>query len=267
MVSALALVFMACSLALCIAIPVLGIYLLARRDRSVLRAFAVGATAFFASQIILRIPLMSLATALAPDTVGAFVTSLPVASFSAGLFEETARLIFMVLLLKGFHRRADGIAFGLGHGGIEAFMLVGLTMLNNIIFAVLINLGQWDLVAGIMPSEAAKQIKTILVETPSTDYLAGGVERIWAIGLHISCSLIILMGVDRGKRFLAWLLAFLIHGCANLGAIGAMQHGVNVWVVECAGLAVIAVLLFLVLRWAGRVLPTQAKARPLVEAQ
>lgn len=245
---------MALTLVLCLLIPVLGIYLVSRRAHGVMRAFAVGAFAFFISQMVLRIPLMSLATALAPTTVGAFLTAAPVASFSAGLFEETARLICMVLLLKGFRRLYDGIAFGLGHGGIEAILLVGLTMLNNLVLAVMMNTGLWGSVTKMLPPEATAEIEKALVETPPLYFLVGGVERIWAIGLHVACSLIIMMGIERGRKFLAWLVAFLIHGCSNLAAISALQHDINVWLVELCGLVVIAALLSAVILRARRVL-------------
>ncbi|MEJ5929123.1 YhfC family glutamic-type intramembrane protease [Corynebacterium sp. H128] len=261
MVSTPALICMAVTLVLCVIIPLAGIGVLARRNKQVLRAFGVGALAFFVSQMLLRIPLMSLATAFAPDTIGAFLSSVPVASFSAGLFEETARLVFMLLLLKGFHRLVDGLAFGFGHGGIEAILLVGMTMVNNLVIALMMNAGMWNSIAKSMPPEAAEQIQAVLTETPASSYLAGGVERMWAIGLHIACSLIIMMGIQRGRKFLAWLLAVLVHGCVNLGALSALRHGINTWLVELCGVLVIAALLALVIGRARMVLPTAFEQR------
>lgn len=251
MVSNVAIAFMVLTLLLCVAIPSVGIFALSKRYPHVWRAFGVGAVAFFVSQMMLRIPLMTMSTALAPDTLGAFLNSVPVASFSAGLFEETARLLFMMWLLKGFYRRADGIAFGLGHGGIEAVLLVGMTMVNNLVFALMINLGKWDLVANLMPPQDADRIRDIFVSTPATDYFAGGIERIWAIGLHVTCSLIIMMGIVHGRRILAWCVAVLVHGFTNFAAIGALTNGVNIWSVELGGLIVIAGLLAFVL-WLAR---------------
>lgn len=263
MVSTFSLVSMVITLLLCISIPVAALWALSRRHEKVLRAFTVGALAFVVSQMLLRIPLMALATKLAPDTVGAFLTSVPVASFSAGLFEETARLIFMILLLKGYCRRADGISFGLGHGGIEAILLVGMTMVNNIVLAILINTGQWGLIAQTMPPEVAQEVNNVLTQTPATDFLAGGVERIWAIGLHIACSLIIMIGIVRGRRFLAWFCAVIVHGLTNLSAVSALQSGVNTWAVELFGIAIIAALLWLVMRLARRELNASQPAQTL----
>ena len=78
-----------------------------------------------------------------PEPARGFLLSVPVASFTAGLFEETGRLVVMLLLLKAFHRLADGLAFGLGHGGLEAMLLVGLTYVSNLVLAVLMNTGGW----------------------------------------------------------------------------------------------------------------------------
>ncbi|QMV84327.1 YhfC family intramembrane metalloprotease [Corynebacterium hindlerae] len=255
MVSTTAIACMVATLLLCIAIPVGGIVAVARRNKQVMLPFAVGMLAFFVSQVVLRMPLMSLLAGLAPDPVGKFVSSIPVASFSAGLFEETARMVFMLLLLKGLHRLVDGVAFGLGHGGIEALLLVGMTMFFNLAMSFMINMDKWDVVAKSLPPEAAEQMRTALTQTPATEFLVGGVERIWAIGLHIMCSLIIMMGVEKQKRALAWVVAVLVHGFTNLAVLGAIQQGANVWLVEAAGLVVIAALLTAVVRYARRVLP------------
>ncbi|MDU0479599.1 YhfC family glutamic-type intramembrane protease [Staphylococcus chromogenes] len=253
MVSGFAMACMAATLALCIALPGVGMWILSRRARGVWRAFLAGAVAFFLSQIVLRLPMMSLATAFAPDTAGAFLTRPVVASFSAGLFEETARLVFMLLMLRGTRRLIDGLAFGLGHGGLEAILLVGMSIVNNLVIAVMINAGQWDSFAKTMPPEVASKVYSALVDTAPADFLAGGVERVWAIGLHIACSLIILMGIERDQRIVAWVVAVLVHGFTNLGLVTAIQHGINPWFAELGGFLAVAVLLTVVV-WRARLI-------------
>ncbi|AKK01986.1 YhfC family glutamic-type intramembrane protease [Corynebacterium epidermidicanis] len=251
---------MACSLLICLAIPLVGVWALWRRDRRILPVVGIGAVAFVGSQMMLRIPLMQLASAIAPNTLGAFLTSVPVASFSAGIFEETARLLCLVYLLKGARRLIDGVAFGLGHGGIEAILLVGAAMVNNLVLGLAINFGYWDSLAGILPGDAAQHIQTVLVETPSSAYFIGGIERMWAIGLHIVCSILILLGVVRGRKALAWVAAVLVHGTANFALITAISHGANMWIAELSGVALIAIVLVLVVRGARKVLRAQASA-------
>lgn len=253
MVSVFALACMVATLIVCIALPAVGIWVVSHRAAGVWRAVLAGALAFAASQVMLRLPMMALATALAPHTLGAFLTHPVVASFSAGLFEETARLVFMLLMLRGTLRLIDGLAFGLGHGGIEAILLVGMSMVNNLVFAIMINAGQWDFVAKSMPPEVAAKVHSALVDTAPAQFLAGGVERIWAIGLHIACSFIILMGIERGRRFVAWVVALMVHGFSNLGLVSAIQHGINPWLAESGGLLIVAVVLAVVV-WRARLI-------------
>ena len=59
----------------------------------------------------------------------------------AGIFEETGRYFSFKWFLKKENRIQDGVSYGIGHGGIEAMLIVGTTYLNNLIFSILINQG------------------------------------------------------------------------------------------------------------------------------
>lgn len=223
MVPTLSMVFMVVTLLICLAVPIGGMLYLQRRrlpdgsprHRRIWRTFAVGALAFFLSQVVIRLPLLSFAVPALPEPYRDVLLSPVSLSFSAGIFEETARLILMLLLLKGFHRWVDGVAFGLGHGGLEAVLLVGVGQIGTLALAVLINSGGWGSVAATMPAAAADSLHTQLVDTSPWMFLLAGLERIFAIVLHIGCSLLILWGVHRGRRLLAWVAAVVLHGLAN----------------------------------------------------
>ncbi|MDR0538038.1 MAG: YhfC family intramembrane metalloprotease [Tannerellaceae bacterium] len=57
----------------------------------------------------------------------------------AGLFEETARFISFKILKKKYNGIGTGLAYGIGHGGIEAVLLAGLSMIVSIVFCIMIN--------------------------------------------------------------------------------------------------------------------------------
>ena len=183
-----------------------------RRYPQLGRAFVCGMLAFAVSQVLTRLPLMAfLSTVQQPWA--AVLVSAPVASFTAGLFEETGRLLIMLWLLKRFHRWVDGVSFGLGHGGLEAILVVGLSSVSNLVLAILISSGQTP--AGLSP-ERIEALKTTLTATsPELFYLAG-LERVSAIALHVGLSVLVLWGIVAGRRLLGWALAVLIHGSANL---------------------------------------------------
>ena len=240
MVSPLSMVFMAVTGLVCVLVPLgamLGIW--SRRDGSgsrrwprVWRAFWCGALAFTVSQVLLRIPLMTLVVPQFPEPVAGFLLSGPMASYTAGLFEETGRLVVMLLLLKAFHRWIDGVSFGLGHGGIEATLIVGLSTVNNLVVATLINTGQWDAVAAALPAEQAAQIHGALVDTAPWMFLLAGVERLAAMTLHIACSLIVLAGIVHGRKLIAWIAAVVLHGTFNVVAVLMVGGGVSPLLIE-----------------------------------
>ena len=256
MVPVLSLVFMVLTLIICLALPVGGMVVLARRGhRRLWRAFGLGALAFFLSQVVIRLPLLSFVVPGLPEPARGFLTHPASLGLSAGLFEETARLVLMVLLLKGFHRFVDGVAFGLGHGGLEAVLLVGMTQVGNLTLALLVNSGGWDQVAATMPPEAAEMLHSQLVETSPWMFLLAGAERVFAVALHVGCSLIILWGVHRGRRLPAWAAAVVLHAATNYVAVTVATRFSPV--ASEVVLAVVAALIVLVaLRTRGLFPPT-----------
>lgn len=249
---------MVVTLVLCFAVPLGGLVLVRRRHPRVGRAFACGALAFLGSQVLTRIPLMTMVVPQVSEPARGVLLSAPVASFSAGLFEETGRLIVMLLLMKAFHRLADGVAFGLGHGGLEEVLITGLTMVNNIALSLLINSGGWAPVAAALPAGQAAAIEKALTTTGWDAFALGAVERIAAIALHIACSLVILAGIVHHRKLVAWLSAVLLHGVANLSVVTAARAGVPLVALELVFLALVGVLLWALVRRLGPTFPDAA---------
>ena len=214
---------MGVSLAISMLLPIGGLVWLmtrrapdgSRRYSYLGRSFACGMLAFAIAQVATRLPLMAYLSTV-DQPWAQFLLSAPVASFTAGLFEETGRLVIMLALMRRFHRWVDAVAFGLGHGGLEAILLVGLSTAVNLAVALMINAGQTP--PGV-PAAALEQLKAALVDTPSSLFYLAGLERISAVGLHIGLSLMVLWGIVAGRRLLGWTLAVLIHGTANLAIV------------------------------------------------
>ena len=61
-------------------------------------------------------------------------------TLAAGIFEETGRFVAYKLFCKKENNPKASIMYGLGHGGIESIVLIGLTMLSYAITAVTINI-------------------------------------------------------------------------------------------------------------------------------
>ncbi len=161
------------------------VYALSRRRLS---AFLFGILAFVGSQVLLRIPLLEYVSTHSTGFVMLSATQpflfAIVLGLSAGIFEELARYLVMRFLMKRRDWQA-GFLFGAGHGGIEAVLFVGIPVITLL----------------LTPSSL----------TDNATYLVGGVERFFAMMLHIGLSIIVLQGVVR-KKFSYVLVAIAIHG-------------------------------------------------------
>jgi uncharacterized membrane protein YhfC len=156
--------------------------------------------------------------------------------FMAGIFEETARFISFNILKKKYNRIGTGLAYGIGHGGIEAILLAGLSMANSIIFSIILNTGNIETITGKLQGEALEQINvqiaTLLTTSPCL-FLVSGIERVFAIFIQLSLSIIVFYSVY-GKNML-WLYPFsiILHAIIDI-PVAAMQVGIikNMYLVE-----------------------------------
>lgn len=161
-------------------------------------------------------------------------------AFAAGIFEETGRFLGFKFLLRGRERWEDGVAYGIGHGGIEAVLIGGLAAAQNLYLSFMIR-------AGSLPSEL-EQFRSLLADTAPYLFLVSGAERMFAFALQIALSLLVLRGV-REKKFRYVLYAVLIHAAVDFPA-ALYQKGVitSVLAIEAGLAAVAAVSLYFIVK-------------------
>ena len=213
--------------------PLLLLVLLAIRRAISLRPLLIGVLAFFVSQILLRIPLLSILS-----TQGWFLTFaqqqmllyLILLSASAGLFEESARLLGAKCFCKGRRSYRDAVSFGLGHGLCEVVLLVGLSSIGNLLYCVMINSGSLGAAAS-GSAEMLQQITAALASVSTASIYLGIVERISAVLFHVFASVLIFYGVNRRHSFRYWLFALLAHTAFNVAATFLVQYS-NIWICE-----------------------------------
>ena len=146
----------------------------------------------------------------------------------AGLFEETGRFLAMKFCLKKEPEKVmTGVAYGVGHGGAEMLLIFGLGMISTLATAIMVNNGQVDELMAQAPANAAAlaqaQLDQIATATAST-YVFGLWERISAIILQISLSVLVWTAVRKGGKWL-WLFpaSILIHALVDGLAVALMK--------------------------------------------
>lgn len=158
-------------------------------------------------------------------------------SLMAGLFEETGRFLTMRYVLKKEHGNAhNALMYGAGHGGFEMFVVLTIGMINNLIYSVMINLGQSQTLLEPLDEAAKGILQTAfdaLIQTPSWHFMLSPVERFAAITAQIGLSVIIWYAAtgEKSKGCLL-ILAILLHAILDGVAVLAAKSGISLIVVE-----------------------------------
>ena len=154
---------------------------------------------------------------------------------AAAVFEETGRFIALKFWNKKRLNRENAFMYGIGHGGIEAIIIVGITSISNIAVALAINSGAINATLGLLDEEMRtvtyEQISQLWTLEPYQFYM-GGIERIIAIALHIGMTFVMYRGVKYGDRKNI-AMAFVIHFLADFVTV-IVNNYAPVWVVEAA---------------------------------
>lgn len=201
------------------------IYGVRNKGKGVWSAWLLGAAGFFVFQIIIRMPILSVVSAL-PGVVGFevqhYVWYCLILAFTAGLFEAAGRYAVAKILSKKLDYTRS-FAAGLGHGSIESMFVVGLTYVSNLIYIIMINTGIFDNIvaqtaAGGVDTTMLLALKESLINTPSGIFLLAGYERLLTVLLHIALSMIVCYFVSRKKDVMGIGICILCHWAVDFVA-------------------------------------------------
>ena len=158
-------------------------------------------------------------------------------SLMAGLFEETGRLLAMRYALKKEHGNGhNALMYGAGHGGLEMFVILSMGMINNLIYSVMINMGQTQILLEPLDETTRVTLQAAfdtLIQTPSWYFVLSPVERLAAITAQIGLSVIVWYAATGKKiKFNLFILAILLHAFLDAVAVLAAKSGMSLIVVE-----------------------------------
>ena len=162
---------------------------------------------------------------------------------AAGIFEEVGRFISMKLFMKRFLNKENAFMYGVGHGGIEAMIIVGLTTVSNLISAYMINTGLMEKSLELLDSDIKQQTidqLSLLWTTSPVDFYMAGVERVVAITLHLSLSYIVYRAVKDGKIQLLFL-SIALHAFADFVTVMVAGYA-PVIVVEIVLIVIVSII-------------------------
>jgi uncharacterized membrane protein YhfC len=203
---------------------VASIVLLVRKTLDV-KSYFIGFLAFFISQIVIRVPILTVLTTISKgfsNFYSSLLGSILIGGLTAGLFEETARLIGGKILLRKREKISlnDGISFGIGHALCEVIILVGLSYVSSLMVFIMINTDTFhDLMlnTGIKENQYTQYLETY-TSTQAIDFVYGLLERCSAILFHVANTLLVFKAINL-KKYGYYILAILLHTIFNAMAI------------------------------------------------
>lgn len=223
MVSGLSLVAMVVTLLICMVVPIVAliVYAVKNKGKGVWLAWFIGAAGFFVMQIIIRTPILSLLSlneGFVKFANDYYIVYVLILAFTAALFEVVARF-GGALILKKKQCYEVAVGAGLGHGGIEAMFLIGMTYVNNLLYSVMINTGAFDAMVestaqmGVdaQTLQALWDVKKSLVETAPSMFILAGYERILTMIVHVAMTVLVFYFVYKKKSVIGIVLCLLIH--------------------------------------------------------
>ncbi|MEG2037607.1 MAG: YhfC family glutamic-type intramembrane protease, partial [Ruthenibacterium sp.] len=221
MVSLPTLLSMGTSALIAIGLPFVLLFVWRKKTGAKYTAALVGAVIFPVFALILEAAFHQLFLGQM-GSVSQFLLSNPIAyilygGLMAGIFEETGRLIGFGWLLRKQSGKECGVMYGIGHGGIETILLAGMSMVSNIVFCLNVNAQGAEAYLMALPPEQmqtmAGALQGILSANPAL-FLVSGIERIFAIVLHISLSVLVFTAVKRHRLWL-YPAAIGLHACVD----------------------------------------------------
>lgn len=195
-----------------LAAPLALLLFLQRRRACSLRAFWVGAAVML---LFGRVLIQLGFAALFGSAFGRRLLADPWAyALSAGLmtavWEETGRLFaFRTVLQRDWGRDANALMYGAGHGGLDAAITLALGSVGTLQLVFLINTGQTAWFEG--PREV---YYSLLTATPAWQFLLGAADRLLALTIQLSLSVLVWCAATRRGRMLLFPLAILLHAAA-----------------------------------------------------
>jgi uncharacterized membrane protein YhfC len=216
-----------------IGVPIVLWAYLTKRFNLTMSLVWAGAITFILSQIV-HLPL-NYALGLLKGGRGVALWPLPamalVAGLSAGVCEEVARYLALKFWKKEARSWEEGITFGAGHGGMESLIL-GLLVFSTFINMLIMKNGGLERLG--LSGESLLRVKSQIEAFWSVPWyvpLLGGLERIFAITIHLAWTLLVLQSIVRSN--ILWLFyAILGHTLVDGVAVFMKMKGYSTILLE-----------------------------------
>ena len=188
----------------------------------------IGAGTFFVFAMILE---QILHAAMLPIVRGNTVLYCVYGALAAGIFEETGRLIAYKTLMKRHYSTKNAVYMGIGHGGCEAVLLIGLNFITYAFIALTVNavgINKFIEMSTAGNSDVADTVRSQLdsiAAVAAVSTVQALFERVIAMVFHVCMSVVVYKAVSQRGKLWLYPLAVLLHALLDVPAV-LFQTGV-----------------------------------------
>lgn len=239
MVPVLSIVLIIMNMVLGILIPVLLLVVLKKKYQASLKSFFVGCGVMFLFAFVLEqiVHMIVLGSGLGTSIQASPIAYALYGALMAGLFEETGRFLAMRYLLhKEQGNPYNALMYGAGHGGFEMVMILSIGMINNLVYSLMINMGQTQALLAPLDENTRATLQAgfdTLIQTPSWQFLLSPIERLAAITAQMGLSVIVwFAATGRKSQISLYILAIALHALLDGVAAWTAKVGVPLLAVE-----------------------------------
>ncbi len=170
----------------------------------------------------------------------------------AGVFEECGRYVVLKHILKKNRTRENAVLYGIGHGGIEVWIVLLPAMVSYLVIAIRFSGGNTEEALNalkITEETAAAALPSVQAAAAfdSAAAVMNVTERLFAMLIHIGLTVIVYYGVQSAKKGLL-PLAILLHMLADTFPALYQRGVIQLWAVELWTALCSAVIVFIAVR-------------------
>lgn len=185
-----------------------------KRDASLI-SFVIGAAGFVVSarvlEMIPHIFCVVLDTPASRVIMGSTVAYVLYGIAMAGIFEECGRYIIIRFFMKKRQTRENAVMYGIGHGGVEVWLISLMSVILYITIALSVNSQSASAVSETYGAAMIGAVAAFGVESASMMIL----ERVICMGIHVALTVVVFTGVKtQNLKYL--LCAVLLHAVFDI---------------------------------------------------
>ena len=226
-VSGASMVGMVISLLLSVGLPIFLCIFIYKKTKAWVPAFFIGCGIFVGFAMILEQICHAIVLTVTGSAIRDNIWLYAIyGGLAAALFEECGRWIAMTFCLKKHLTRENALMYGAGHGGIEAFLILGMSSMSNLLTAAMIN-------GGLME-------KTMTALEPAQQEVTYHQLSVLWTALQIALSILVYSAVKSGRK-LHLAAAFGLHFAVDFLTVICASM-IPTWALELGLLVVVAVI-------------------------